>query len=493
MLTRRDLLRSIPSAALMAMGPAFPAHADGALGKLPVTDPMEDLKTILEVVLAEVPVVGGAMSALVGLLWPVEPADVWEEIRQKVEALIEQKINDAVYSLLKSKLDGIGNTLKLYLNAAATGDTSNMRMQFIATNTQMTLAASEFRNPDFQWVLAPLFAIFSQLHAVLLRDCVLHGRDWGWNTATYEGYVRLASDTINEYHAYLDAVVRKEQDRLAPAAPTSPGKHYTAIYNYWQSFSQKKQVLFGDYMLLLNALDPIRNPGQVKTIPFPDVFSAAYGTADDWDATCRAWAGAVATPFSLPAANISEIYIELFNFTPRIVDVSYPAGSGPKVWGGNRQDRTGIIADRVSGVEQKTISIPRSTDGKTFNIAGASIRAGSIPTAVSLVMDDGKSIALWDRRDLGGQQFYVSVPGRKLTTLNMWSRSRFYDNDLGCIIFGFSRDPSDIPPAVREALYVTAIQPPSVGPRFLPSTVSRDAQYKRDRFWQQVRSARPAQ
>ncbi|WP_258234479.1 hypothetical protein [Cupriavidus pinatubonensis] len=68
MLTRRDLLRSIPSAALMAMGPAFPAHADGALGKLPVTDPMEDLKTILEVVLAEVPVVGGAMSALVGLL-----------------------------------------------------------------------------------------------------------------------------------------------------------------------------------------------------------------------------------------------------------------------------------------------------------------------------------------------------------------------------------------------------------------------------------------
>ncbi len=49
--------------------------------------------------------------------------DVWAEVRAKVEAMIDKKIDDTVFSLLKSKLDGIGNTLKLYLAAVATQDT----------------------------------------------------------------------------------------------------------------------------------------------------------------------------------------------------------------------------------------------------------------------------------------------------------------------------------------------------------------------------------
>lgn len=150
----------------------------------------------------------------------------------------------------------------------ATKDVSNIRMQFIATNTQMTQAAAEFRNPDFAWTLAPLFAIFSQLHASLLRDCVLHGKDWGWSPETYSSYVTFTSDTLATYIAYLDNVAAQEADRLRLNAPATPGRDYTGIYNYWQPFVQKRPLLLDDYRLLLMCLDPIRYPDGVKAIPY---------------------------------------------------------------------------------------------------------------------------------------------------------------------------------------------------------------------------------
>ncbi|HBO76950.1 MAG TPA: twin-arginine translocation pathway signal, partial [Cupriavidus sp.] len=128
-----------------------------------ITDPLEDLKAVLQVLLGEIPIVGSSASALLGLLWPWN-RDVWDDIRGRVEALINQKIEEAVFSLLKQKLNGIADTLKLYVSAASTGDTQNMMMQFVATNTSMVAASREFRNPDFQWKIAPLFAVFAQLH-----------------------------------------------------------------------------------------------------------------------------------------------------------------------------------------------------------------------------------------------------------------------------------------------------------------------------------------
>jgi hypothetical protein len=51
----------------------------------------------------------------------------------------------------------------------------------------------------------------------------------------------------------------------------------------------------------------------------------------------------------------------------------------------------------------------------------------------------------------------LPVPsGRKLTTLTMWTRSRFYQNDLGCLVIGFSRDPDDVPQRTRDLLYITS-------------------------------------
>ncbi|WDD95838.1 insecticidal delta-endotoxin Cry8Ea1 family protein [Burkholderia sp. FERM BP-3421] len=491
MLTRRSLLKTVPALGLALTLPAVhgaPVASAAPLGNLADGDILNTLKILLTWGVSEIPEVGGLLSTLVSLLWPSSGPDPWEQVRQQVEAMIDRKLDAAVFSLLKAKLAGLGDALKLYVQAVATKDGPTMRMQFIATNTLFVAAAAEFRNPDHEWTLAPLFALFTQLHMSLLRDCVLNGKDWGWNAAAYADVVQQARDTTDAYVAHLDQAVAHERARLASSAPASPGPHQTALHDYWQPFEQQRIVLIDDYRVLLVLLDPVRHPGVATMLPFKDVYSLAYGTADDWDGTCRGWAAnGVATPFGTPLADFTAIDIELFNATPRVVNVRHATGQGPRVWGAARSDRYGILADPLGGVERYTVAFPAPGPERRFNVAKAVVTSGSIPVALTLVLADGTRKTLWNRTDLPGTPTHeVTIPGRMLTTLNMWSRSRYYDSDLGCVIFGFSRDARYVPPHVKDLLYIGAVAEPNTGPAYLPRAISPTLQARREAFWRDI-------
>ncbi|WP_230955292.1 insecticidal delta-endotoxin Cry8Ea1 family protein [Burkholderia vietnamiensis] len=490
--TRRTFLKTIPLAGLTLAftsahaAPVFPA-SNLNLRDL-YYDPVSMIKTVVTTGLRQVPEVGWLVSGLVELLWPSDRPDIWAQIRERVEQMIDKKIDDAVYSLLKAKLDGLGDVLKLYLSAIKQGDREAIRTQFIASNTEFVSTASEFQNERYAWVLAPLCAIFTNLHMTLLRDCVLNGREWGWSSAYFASIVKQAGDTSNRYQKYLNKVMTDAKANVDKNAPKSPGQHKTEIYAYYQPFYTKRTLLIDDFLTLLVYLDPTQHPGKVTDIPFKDVYSPPYGTADDWDQSCANLSGiGVDVPYSRPLSSISSIYVEYFNATPRVVNVSYPAGKGPEKWRGEgRTDRYGIIADAMGGVEKQTFRFPAPAEGKRYNILAAHIRSGSTPLEVKLELDDGNMVTLWSRRDLGGTGYTETVPGRMLTTLNMWSRSDYYDSDLGCIIFGFSVDTDYTPPAVRELMYVSAIKQPNLGAAYLPQSISSQLQARRTAFWRDV-------
>jgi hypothetical protein len=54
----------------------------------------------------------------------------------------------------------------------------------------------------------------------------------------------------------------------------------TAIHNYWVLFKQVSTVFIDDFRQLIHAF---RQP-ELCEIPYLDVYSLAYGTADDWEA-----------------------------------------------------------------------------------------------------------------------------------------------------------------------------------------------------------------
>jgi len=366
-------------------------------------------------------------------------------------------------SLLKAKLDGLGESLQVYLGLIAkkaSGET--IRMQFIATNTLFVAAAPEFKNPNYQWTLGPLFAIFSQFHISLLRDCVLHGKAWNWpSEEDFQYYVGLTQSAVNNYIGHIDKVLSDQKAIWQRNAPARPGQHRTDIYNYWQPFNQQKVVAFDDYRQLLIYLDPIAHPGPTARIPFAEAYSWAYGTADNWDSAASAMStdGGVTTPYGNPLTMIDSIYIEFFDSGPRVLTVQHKS-DGPQLKGGNRVNQYGIITNHLPGVEKQTTTFT-PVAGRDFVIQKASLRNGSIPLTLKLMLYDGSEKQLWNKWPISGGTWYtIEVEGRMLTTLNMWTLSRFYNDDLGCIIFGFNRDSQYVPPKVRDLLYVTSIHEP---------------------------------
>lgn len=493
MITRRTMVRTLPAAG-MALGIPFAHSAQVQPPRnavvTPYYDPLQLFKTVLNVGLRQIPEFGWLVSTVVTLLWPSDKPDLWPEVRRQVEELADHKIDGAVFSLLKAKLDGLGDVLKLYLRAVQTKDVAQIRQQFVASHTEFVAAAPAFQNPDYQWVIAPLSGMFATTHMALLRDCVLNGEGWGWSRAVYDDMVRQCADRLASYTRYLQKVTGDEKARYDKSAPTSPGQHRTAIYDHYQPFHMSQTLFIDDFLLLLKYLDPIGHPGKVADIPFKDVYSPAYGTADDWDSACQAMSGdgGVAAQYSRPLSSFSSIYVEYFNFTPRVVDVAYPTGKGPEQrTREGRVDQYGIISYVKRGVEKATIPFPQPAPGKRFNVTKVHIRSASIPLDVGLELDDGRIFILWTRRDLpGGTKAEVAVPGRMLSTLNMWSRSNFYDYDLGCILFGFSVDTDFIPDPVSELFYIGAIDQPNLGARFLPTDVSRKLWQRRQSFWRDI-------
>jgi hypothetical protein len=129
-----------------------------------------------------------------------------------------------------------------------------------------------------------------------------------------------------------------------------------------------------------------------RPIPFADVFSRAYGTADNFDRDEIWWSketGGVGSVLSKPLRDFTEIYIEEFSYTPVVVHVSHPSDSGPMLWDQpeRRLDQYDILSRRAQGFEKKTINFPGSVSDK---VRGARVRTGSIPLSLVLVLDTGK-------------------------------------------------------------------------------------------------------
>lgn len=491
--TRRAILRAIPAMGFVVASSGPYAYAPASVPGTSNADILNDLRLAVCAALGRVPEVGALLSVLVAMLWPVTKQDVWEQLRKQVEALINAKIDAAVFSIQKAKLDGLSDGLKLYLQALASRDAKQIVNYFDAANFAMTVAAREFSNPDFSWTLGVLLCVLAQLHMSLLRDAVVHGKDWGWSAAAYDSVVTQSKAQLATYIDTLNKVVDKRRRELTAQVPSRTREQYrTLIYNYWQPFEATRILLFSDTIVLLNATVPGR-PDAAPSIGFEDVYSAAYGTAVDCDRVCKEEGGdeGIGPRFRAPLAAFSRIDIEYFNAGPRVVQVSYPAQQGPLRIGKGRVDQCQIIANWHGGVEKASFSFPAPAPGKRFNVEKAYVTSGDTPIGLTLVMDDGKPFVLWTRGDLSGRTSEVAVPGRMLTTFNMWTRSAFYDDDLGCLILGFSRDPDFIPDRIKRLAYITAVEEPNTGPRDLPESIDSTLRDSREQFWRDIMSIAP--
>lgn len=425
----------------------------------------ETAKALITASHSSLPFVGSLLSALVGLFWPGSVENKWDEFKAEMERIMDEKIKPAVYGPIEQVLVSIGELLKQYISAHHSGgNKEHLRNTFTAAELHFVNSASLFQNPKNEWVLGSLFGIFANLHITLLSDCVFHsgphGENWGWEQSAYDEYRAHYKNRLAEYLQYMSKVRKNRKAVLAIYAPTNLDKHRTNIYNYWQEYHEQSITLIEDYEITLQRgwFGP----------EFPDIYSRAYGTADDWDATVQKFGDAPRPFYHNPSISFEDIYVADYRYPgiqrARVVDVTYPGGKGPRTTGVSGEEQVdfyGIIANPETGMYPRHISFPDPRlEKKMFNVEKAQIWAEDVIDRVQLILDDGTVKELW--RTDHGSHAEVVVSGRKLTTLNMWTRSRYHESVLGCIIFGFSRDTDYIPPHVHRLHYIAAIQEPNI-------------------------------
>ncbi len=52
------------------------------------------VRGVVIVGIGKIPEVGGIIAGLVGILWPASKEDIWGQIKDQVEALIDKKLAD---------------------------------------------------------------------------------------------------------------------------------------------------------------------------------------------------------------------------------------------------------------------------------------------------------------------------------------------------------------------------------------------------------------
>jgi len=157
--------------------------------------------------IGEIPEAGGLFALIVEELWPdPEKEDVWAEMKEKVEKLVNEKLSDLVYGNIKASLTGLGRNSAEYAQALRDdpGNIDLITEKFNVAKGDFNQQEPHFRVEGYEVLLLPLFAQMANMHLSLIRDGCIHGKSWRWSDKIVQDLKKEFTHTIDEYVKHVD-------------------------------------------------------------------------------------------------------------------------------------------------------------------------------------------------------------------------------------------------------------------------------------------------
>ncbi|WP_416661398.1 insecticidal delta-endotoxin Cry8Ea1 family protein, partial [Bacillus anthracis] len=141
---------------------------------------------------------GGIYRTIAPILWPVETQGsqaVWSSFMDRGEYLLEKPINPVLKSQVLAEITGFENLLYQYQNILQVlkenpgdaGVKEGVRAIFTYINNLFFETIPKFSTggeaPKYKVQLLPVYAEFTNLHLLLLRDAAKFGKSWGMSDA----------------------------------------------------------------------------------------------------------------------------------------------------------------------------------------------------------------------------------------------------------------------------------------------------------------------
>ncbi len=396
-----------------------------------ITDWSNTAMNLIASTLGLIPEVGSLLSGLVYILWPSDQEDVWDEIKDQVQALVQQDLTQLVENLEVQTLQGLKGSIQDYQDALTTNDPSNISQNWTSAKLNFIQQMPQFQTQGYEVALLPYYAQAVNLYLALLRDGVLHGKDWGWTDADVAVTTKEMNQAIQDACQWVDTTFGQVnetrlvafgqaqtdylkftgEDHLPVDYPLGPHYNVTA-WNEYNNFL---------YWMTLKVLDfrntwPYFTAAPVKVVLNREIYSAACGSCD--------YAVIPDTPWveSMPTQPLTTIEV----FAGDRIDgvrLTYPPGGGPN--GQTQLSRAGLDGS-VSTFNTQTNPLVR-----------ASVTFGDIVSALQFQMADGEWFNIGKNNPPGSHTWALWAPsGEIVSSVYIHGTSEFYQSaDL--IIFGF--------------------------------------------------------
>lgn len=420
-------------------------------------DIWNDFKYLLEegirIASIESPFFGLIFGPMLSLFFPDKSEKVrWEELIKQIEALIDQKIDAAVLSLMLSEVSALGQLAKKFKITVEKGSPESIRSEFINLDNEFEGLTTKLQNPDYSWLLLPLYAISANMHGSLMRVCILESESWEWVPADIELHKLKFAEKFDEYDKYMTAEINKKIEKARKDAPPIDKKNVN-VYRYMAPIYQFATEKVDDFRILLNFLNPIKYPSTSVDIPlesFADVYSGPYGSA--------AGNSVVERYYEHPLADMMQISLaDGMNgqpSRPSQCSILYPSGKGPLLFGdsGKRVDSIQVAA-KEPVTNSRTVKLPPPPAKHKFSIKKIIIKSGDVIEGLWLCPDETTKIQLWDvNKPNAPLEFSVEL--RRLSTIHIAAQSSFYHDAISCLIFGFGRDSLEENKQVKKLWYI---------------------------------------
>lgn len=156
--------------------------------------------------LGKIPTVGGAVSAVVGLLW--------KEIKPKMEDLIDQSearmkswVRGEINQLKRDDLEDISKGLMKNLNEYTSAKAKESRLFWLNTNiSHFNTNMPFFASKKYTVGTLGLGVEIATMHIALLRERVLFADELDISEKERDGHIKTLEDTIDEYKNFVTEV-----------------------------------------------------------------------------------------------------------------------------------------------------------------------------------------------------------------------------------------------------------------------------------------------
>ncbi|KAF5547696.1 twin-arginine translocation pathway signal [Fusarium mexicanum] len=170
-------------------------------------------KVVVCAALSDVPFIGSLLSGLLDTFWP-GGSDIWDSIKGKVEALVDEKIQQHEATTMKQKLHGVYLVLKNWTDQPPLSQARN----FHSTLTFLCLEAPSFIENESPWYCLPYIIPFGTLYISAL-----------WTRWKYCMDIDGTDSSKAKYEKNLVKAIKELQDAVARARRQCIEKRKTEI------------------------------------------------------------------------------------------------------------------------------------------------------------------------------------------------------------------------------------------------------------------------